>query len=155
VTSLQVEIDHNKLKSPIKDERAIRRTSCKNLRQSSPGIGLTLGVLTSSTRKFCSRRHADWGKVKASAGLWGAAGERSRQTPCGSKPTWAEPPVGCRELRKQRLYDIKKCKKTAPVHGPKLNNILDNNVTATKSKTILKIQIQDGKKKKRIEIARK
>lgn len=59
-------------------------------------IGPTLGVLTSSAMKFCSRAHVGWVKVNAS----GAAGDRSRRTPCGSKPTWAELLVDCREKRK-------------------------------------------------------
>lgn len=64
------------------------------------GVGPTLGVLTSSTMKFCSRGHAVWGKVKASEEAWGTAGERNRRTPCGSKPTWAEALVDCREGEK-------------------------------------------------------
>ena len=70
-------------------------------------FGPTLGVLTSSTVKFCSRAHAVWGKVKASEEAWGTAGERSRRTPCGSRPTWAEPLVDCREGGKRgRVFDI-------------------------------------------------
>lgn len=71
------------------------------------GFGPTLGVLTSSTVKFCSRAHAFWGKVKASEEAWGTAGERSRRMPCGSRPTWAEPLVDCREGGKRgRVFDI-------------------------------------------------
>lgn len=59
-------------------------------------VDLTLGVLTSSTVKFCSRGQAVWGNVKASEEAWGAAaGERSMRTPCGSSPACAELLVDC------------------------------------------------------------
>lgn len=74
----------------------------------------TWGVLTSSAVKFCSREHAVWGKANASEEACGTREERSSRTPCGSKPTWAMPPVDCREggnrgvaERTQTLYSLR------------------------------------------------
>lgn len=66
-------------------------------------VGPTLGVLMSSTIKICSSRDADCGKVQVSEEDWGTAGGRSIRTPCGSKPTWAEPLVDCDVEEKSKL----------------------------------------------------
>lgn len=71
-------------------------------------VGPTLGVLMSSTIKICSSRDADCGKVQVSEEDWGTAGERSIRTPCGSKPTWAEPLVDC-DVEEDRQPELTTC----------------------------------------------